>query len=223
VFPNYTCGYGYAIKGKHIISIAKCGYTFYYSLLSASIYQSVFNSNDHFAQFNALSFQDRGGSNTSATRYNGEIDIYSNSVKYCRTERYVDTYSYTVTQLFIPLRTSNYTQATTVYPFSSVYIAMRGDSQDVQSNGIGSIPIDLLATNTTTGNLFNKGSVVANGNYLCVSATTGTNYTIGLSFNTVQGWGSSSYIGENIFVGWDPSNPDLNESTSWPEYSYNNQ
>lgn len=224
VFPGYTCGYGYAIKGKHIISIAKYGSTFYYSLLSADIYQSRFNQNDNFAGFNAISFANRGSITGSYSRYYGEVNIDTSSVLHYNTERYVGSTSYTVYQAFVPLRTANYTQATTIYPFSSVYTIMTSDSQDVQSNGIGSIPIDLLATNTTTGASFNTGSVVANGNYLCVSSTRASLYVVGLSFRSVSGWGSSNnYNSENIFVGWDPSNPDLNESSSWPEYSYNNQ
>lgn len=220
VFPNYNCGYGYAVKGKHIISIVKNGTSFSYSLLSADIYQSVFNNTDKFARFNVVGFQDRGKTNQSSTRDYGEVDCYTGSAMSYYTERYVASSSYSVNQAFIPLRTSNYTQATTVYPFSSVYTTMTENSQDIQSNGIGSIPIDLLATNTTTGSLFNRGSVVANGNYICVSAiSSSSSYAVALSFMPVSGWGSSNYIGENIFVGWDPSNPDLNESTSWPEYT----
>ncbi len=220
IFPNYNCGYGYAVKGKHIISIVKNGTFFSYSLLSADIYQSVFNSTDKFAKFNAIGFQDRGQTNQSATRDYGETDYNVGSATNYHTERYVASSSYSVNQAFIPLRTSNYTQATTIYPFSSVYTIMTEDSQDIQSNGIGSIPVDLLATNTTIGALFNRGSVVANGNYLCVSARSASStYTIALSFTPVSGWGSSNYIGENIFVGWDSSNPDLNESSSWPVYN----
>lgn len=221
IFPNYSCGYGYAVKGKHIISIVKNGTSFSYSLLSADIYQSVFNSTDKFAKFNAVGFQDRGQTNQSATSYYGEINWDTSSETHYYTERYVASSSSSVDQAFIPLRTSNYTQATTVYPFSSVYTIMIANSQDIQTNGIGSIPVDLLATNTTTGALFNRGSVVANGNYICVSSRSPSSatYAIALSFKPISGWGNSNYIGENIFLGWDPSNPDLNESTSWPVYN----
>lgn len=216
VFPNYNCKYGYAIKGKHIISVIMNGSNLYFSLLSADVYSVRFNNSDKFVSYNAINFTSRSPYNNNSTY--GEASIKSNVVKYYATSYIKGNSSYNISQAYIPLRTSNYTQATTIYPFSSVYISTIEDTQDIKSNGIGSIPVDLLSTNTTTGTLFDIGTVVANGNYICVGSSSGTIYVIGLSNDNISGWGSNYYVKENIFLGWDPSNPNLSESSSWPIY-----
>lgn len=217
LFSNYnTPHFGYAIKDGHIISITctSIAGSKYYSLLSTNAYQSMFNSSDNFATFDALNFTSYKQSNPGEVPY----DWVSEAI-WCRHTYNIDSTWYFVNKSFIPLRTSKYTNSTTVYPFSSVYTISLDDSNNLKCSGIGSVYIDLLATNTVAGGGFATGTVVANGNYICVSSKTFSNAnvacTVGLSgkYVTVNNWV------ENIFVGWDPSNPDLNESSSWPVYN----
>lgn len=85
-------------------------------------------------------------------------------------------------------------------------------SYRINDDGItskGCIKVDLLAVNTDTSqsqaNSVTAGSVYGGGNYLCAGGMRATNS----SYYRYQG---------AIYLGWDPSNPNILASTSWPDW-----
>lgn len=99
-----------------------------------------------------------------------------------------------------------------LYPFENVGLttnAKRVSAPYLNSDGItskGTFDIDLLAcngTNTYTG--FSTWKPVANGNYLTAIIR--------------QAQASDTLNQTTYYIGWDPSNPDITQESSWPEYS----
>lgn len=113
-------------------------------------------------------------------------------------------------------RMAYYWPTTTSMPFvspligsASVYIRA---ANLINNDGIankGTIRADLMAVNTDLSqpevSSVSPGAAYGGGNYLCVG---------GLSTN------SSSYTQNQgaVYIGWDPSNPNILASTSWPDW-----
>lgn len=77
-------------------------------------------------------------------------------------------------------------------------------------NSKGCIRVDLLATNTDPSqqqsDSTTAGGIYGGGNYLCIG---GLNASGGSSYYRFQG---------AVYAGWDPSNPSILASTSWPDW-----
>lgn len=102
------------------------------------------------------------------------------------------------------------------YPFQSICACNIGNSVTGVS-GKGTILIDFLSVNfpgTNQGLVPNVYQSVANGKYLCINSITGTSYYSATSLNA----GSFS-VNAAMYVGWDPSNPDITQASAWTEYT----
>jgi hypothetical protein len=109
-----------------------------------------------------------------------------------------------------------YWPTSSIMPFVSPLVrnAIVGaeSSTRINDDGIaskGCIRVDLLATNTDLSqqqqNSTVSGSVYGGGNYLCAGGVYATS--------------ASSYPNQGaIYLGWDPSNPNILASTSWPDW-----
>jgi hypothetical protein len=109
-----------------------------------------------------------------------------------------------------------YWPTSSTMPFASPLVrnAIVGaeSSTRINDDGIaskGCIRVDLLATNTDLSqqqqNSTVSGSVYGGGNYLCAGGVYATS--------------ASSYPNQGaIYLGWDPSNPSILASTSWPDW-----
>ena len=99
-----------------------------------------------------------------------------------------------------------------VSPLVRNSVVSASSSNRINDDGItskGCIRVDLLATNTdqsqSQANSTVSGSVYGGGNYLCIGGMSAT---------------SSSYYQYQgaVYAGWDPSNPSILASTSWPDW-----
>lgn len=101
-----------------------------------------------------------------------------------------------------------------VYPFQAI-------SAFTDISGKGTIKINFLAVNMPkTSTLVNPTySSAANGNYLTAisSSSTVAAKSINGAINPAGSGGEACY--RVIYVGWDPSNPDITQASSWTEYT----
>lgn len=88
----------------------------------------------------------------------------------------------------------------------------RTSSQNFNTDGIltkGQAPIDLLAVNIISPyTALSPKQPYANGNYLLVYMYV---YTTSTNINYLEN--------RFIYIGWDPSNPDITQESSWPAYN----
>lgn len=104
------------------------------------------------------------------------------------------------------------------YPFQSIQIFGVSSSAGVPAKG--TVSVDLMAMNFPgqnqglTPNIYAK---FANGNYLVVRLSAGSSQVspvVELNKGTTAFSANAA-----LYVGWDPSNPDITQSSSWTEYT----
>lgn len=109
------------------------------------------------------------------------------------------------------------------YPFQSVTAFTYREDEIAHTYIRGEVNIDLIAVNyPQTGTFPARLSTVANGKYLTVcSYSLPAYYQILGCVNTGSDLaGQNSQTKQYVFyVGWDPSNPDITQSSSWTEYT----
>ena len=213
--------FGYAIKGDSIIMLQGQGSGFLSSYLKCSVasghgFSSFVNSSDSCGAF---AYNTQIENNNSSGYENAERNVnyvYMSSALCAATNhtnaggapRYVAKLS------AIPLAT--YSSSPQEYPFQSIMVF--GITDDgAKPSGKGALNIDMIAVNfpgANQGIVPSLYSTVANGNYLCVNSVTGTYYFKIKPLNTSDdiSWNAAMY------VGWDPSNPDITQASAWTEY-----
>lgn len=122
----------------------------------------------------------------------------------------------------VPIARYN-TQPTNV-PYQSIDLIDLATGSEIVAKG--KLKLDLMAINFPghqNGLCPAIYSTVANGNYLCIrySGSSSTSYDYGISFQ--QGFNTrSSYtlkLDVALYCGWDPSNPDITQDSTWTEYT----
>lgn len=103
------------------------------------------------------------------------------------------------------------------YPFQSISVFDVKNTAS-SSTGKGTIAVDLLALNLpgkNQGLVPSVYSTMANGNFLCIRAISGTSYLTFSGFNQLDNlqWNAA------VYCGWDPSNPDITQPSAWTEYT----
>lgn len=104
------------------------------------------------------------------------------------------------------------------YPFQSLMAYKASDSVG-HIYGKGVIKIDLVSMQwvTQSGLLPSLYRTFANGNYLCVRGATSSE--ISFSSLNVNATSSDNSYYVALYCGWDPSNPDITQSSAWTEYT----
>ena len=118
---------------------------------------------------------------------------------------------------FSALPLAVYSTSVQEYTFQSLQVFGVQNTAPATS-GKGSISIDFMAINfpgANQGLVPTVYSTFANGNYLVVRRVSGSYYLSSYIYNaydTVQ-WNAA------LYVGWDPSNPDITQASAWSEYT----
>lgn len=211
--------FGYAIKGDNIIMFQGQGSAFLSSYLKCSVasghgFSSFVNPNDACGVFAYNTQKERAVSESyeNATRDVSTSDMQSDLCCAVDGSTGLPSYSAKLGALFLAI----YSTSVNEYPFQSVAVfGVKNSTTNVF--GKGALNIDLLSVNFPG---FNQGlvpsvySTVANGNYLCINSISGSNYfTVNpLNLTTSQSMNAAMY------VGWDPSNPDITQASAWSLY-----
>lgn len=226
-FPSQSSFYaGYAIKEARVIAFASKSVTqkaIHVSALGIGARTNIIpssNTNDTFA----TSFFGAYFGSSGATSYGDCVDIDAEDS---------DSYQYGAT---IILDSSGNVQLATVgcpgfsqfvqtvspqdYPFGSVFF-VSANATGRNSIYAGSALIDFIASNVSPSKQTNRMQAYAGGNYLFVATE---NYTQSFpygkfAFTSYQTILSSAVNGyPALYVGWDPSNPDITQASAWQLY-----
>jgi hypothetical protein len=209
--------YGFAVKGRHII-------TFYggggvpsayapVTVFSADAFQTVYNTDETVRYGNVLfSFSTNVSYYGERAGSSGEQNVLSTNFSYVDgNSNYLGA-----TWMFAPYATG-VAQPTEIYPFESVSLSNveKPSGSYYKCAGRGVFPIDLIARMTMSGAAFSRLSTAGNGNYLTVYKNSSATYVYPIG----QASQNRFTVNENLFVGWDPSNPDLTQASAWTEYT----
>ena len=218
--------FGYAIKGKNIISISAYDITSItntYVKISSIGSLSLASNTD---TSNMFSYITSGGYFNAATgnyadgifKSNAYLQVSgSNGLPY---EYASHTNGGPAPQVYIrtPYRAICVLPNSNI-PFEPAVISAmsKRTTNIMNSDGIptkGSVSVDLLATNIVISNetnydmtYVNNLKPCGNGNYLCLTKTRVT--------NSYPYWIRAGIL----YCGWDPSNPDITQESAWPVYS----
>jgi hypothetical protein len=210
--------YGFVVKGKNIISsfcdnAAANVFVFKISAIDALRLSSPSDTK------NIFSYTIQSGK-TAGTIYVTTGKGYIQSLT-SRGECYeacaVSGTTYT-TMLFVLSPTRSLTvNPTDNIPYESAVIstliaANRPAGNTLNADGIiskGETLIDLMATNLVYPyEGINTNTAYANGNYLCIAYL--------LETSTAS---TNAMNGKIIYIGWDPSNPDITQESAWTAYT----
>jgi hypothetical protein len=109
-----------------------------------------------------------------------------------------------------------YSTSVQEYPFQAIAVSGVLNSA-TKITGKGTLSIDLISVNfpgINQGLVPSVYSTVANGNYLCVNVISGNNYFVCNPLNRT----TASSVNAAMYVGWDPSNPDITQASAWQLY-----
>ena len=207
---------GFAIKEDNIIMFLGVGsYNSSYlccSLASGHAYSALLNDNDTATVF-SINFQSQS---TSSSGYEISQRLTStNSTSFlaelCVSVRYDGTPSWPDYISCIPL--ADYTNTSQLCPYQSVSVLdVLNDISGIKGKGF--VKVDLMAINESESSTnLTVYSTVANGNYLVVLSSPST-----LKYNVIN---TSLTVDRytSCYVGWDTSNPDITQSSSWLLYN----
>lgn len=214
---NSSFYYGFAVKGKHIITFyGNGGVPSAYApvtVFSADAFQTVYNPDEPVRYGNVLfSFSTNVSSYGERAGSNGEQNELSTNFSYVDgNDNYLGA-----TWMFAPYATG-VAQPTEIYPFESVSLSNveKPSGSYYKCAGRGVFPIDLIARMTMSGAAFRRLSTAGNGNYLTVYKNSSAMYVYPIG----QASQNRFTVNENLFVGWDPSNPDITQASAWTEYT----
>lgn len=213
--------FGYAIKGDSIIMLQGQGIAFLPSYLKCSVasghgFSTFTNPNDEYGVF-AYNTQNEQPDANNYENAGRDVTTTNLSSPLCAAEDGSSRQVLHHANLgVLPLAT--YGTTVQEYPFQALTVFNILNST-TKTQGKGTVSVDLLSMNfpgTNQGLEPDIYGTYANGKYLCVRKTTGTNYfqIAPLNFPTqTQRWNMA------LYVGWDPSNPDITQASSWTEYT----
>ena len=217
--------FGCAVKQKDIIifsgednSSSLC-----VSVASGNAFSSFYNDNDSNG---CLIFNTQQMSSTASNNYEMNSRVLDGAYLggLCIAFNNNDEGNVDSCKLFVtPM--AQYSGAVQDYPFQSIQMTAVPNSV-TNIIGKGTLNIDLIAFNTQ--NVGSSGapaifSTVANGKFLTVvSGVEWTSQALIRQLNRITL--SSNYVRNSLgypalFVGWDPSNPDITQASAWTEYT----
>lgn len=205
-----TVAFGFAVKEDSILLFQGSGSSFYSStriscsLASGRAFSSFVNAGDTngLLAYNMQWEENNSSGYENANRY--ILDLLS---------PFFLTFSKTGQQLvslYYAVPMARYESNTQEYPFQSLQV-YRSAGFGWNSLGKGSVKIDLLSTNVNATSI-SPYTVVANGNYLSVLRGS---YAL-QKLNSSMSYYESQYY--TLYVGWDPSNPDITQASAWQLY-----
>lgn len=202
---------GFAVKGTNISSfltyypasqsINSCHFSVggYSSLANAGDEDNifVFNPNVQFQTNLNERLYDRNA--TGICSQGGFLTVSGTSARYAS---------------IMPSMFPHYSGDINLYPFSALNISLYNSV--AHNYAKGAVSIDFLAWNSPSSlsSIPNINSTKANGNYLCVTAINGSSYYV---YGLNSGYQSNIY--PTLYCGWDPSNPDITQESSWTAYT----
>ena len=203
--------YGFAVKDENIIMFSGTANTvenLKIALVSQNAFSTLVHDNDtHTVFYTNFQTDDSNSRENAARSFSGKLSIAmtKNNLGVPEVPKWG----------FFPM--SGYSGSVQNYPYQAVSVTDVANTQNLNT-AKGNINIDLVAANMQTINSSaspNIFSTAAGGKLLTV-----TKYTTSFSFSvyctgktretTYPGWTS-------IYVGWDPSNPDILTSSAWTE------
>ena len=221
-FKNSSSDYfGYAMKDACVISISGNGIIntkLYYSILSGDAYSSTFGDDSEILL--AYCMYCCYFSNDMSNSYGETIPVTSTDGNaYGVLYSSLGNGNVRLHTLFIPLD-AEYPVSANIdkYPFCSVKTL---GPLDTSTNSYirGTVSVDLLCTSAPeTRETSPYGSTVANGNLLFISSSSTSSSLAGYipTYEAEFPGPKSCYV--SLYVGWDPSNPDITQASSWQLY-----
>ncbi len=210
------------MKDAHVISISGNGITntvLYYSILSGNAYSSTFGSDSEIL----LAYCMYGSyfSNDVGSSFGEAVSIAnSDGNEYGVLYSSLGDGNVRLHTLFTPLD-AEYPLTANIdkYPFCSVKTL---GPLDASTNSYirGTVSVDLLCTSAPeTRETSPYGSTVANGNLLFISSSSTSSSLVGYipTYEVEFPGPRSCYV--SLYVGWDPSNPDITQASAWTEYT----
>lgn len=223
--------FGYAVKGKSFITITNR--TPLIAIFSLDAYSSKVNPNDNdnfmYINLNGVSYGRTGNydetSKPSTSGYLwGDSPIWFN-IGSSYFPGYKSGVSQTNDECFYfygrmcPVM-AQFDGAAQQYPYGN--ITLWAPSLDTACLTKGAVKIDLFAYNCyMASSSYAIGKPVANGNFLAafvVQNGGGANNSWMPSFFTSMNYSSHTTY-HALYVGWDPSNPDITQASAWTEYT----
>ena len=212
--------FGYAVKqsdivifsGKDILSIC-------ISAVSGSAFSSLCNTDDSMTCC-ILNFQ--AITNTASSCYESASRFTQNAVL-CGPCLIPNNTEFSPYGRLFAVPQAQFNGLVEQYPFQAIQTTSSYNTA-THIYGKGTLKIEFVAYNSSDDSAKTLFSMSANGNYLPVSAatTTWSSNTVIRSLNTTQftnGYNSFSPGYPALYVGWDPSNPDITQASSWTEYT----
>lgn len=212
--------FGYAVKqsdivifsGKDISSIC-------ISAVSGNAFSSLYNAGDSMACC-ILNFQ--AITSTYSSCYESASRFTQNAVL-CGPSLIPNDTEFSPYGRLFAVPQAQFNGLIEQYPFQAIQTTSSYNTA-THIYGKGTLKIEFVAYNSSDNNAKTLFSASANGNYLPVSVvqTAWTSNAVIRSLNTTQftdGYNSLSSGYPALYVGWDPSNPDITQSSSWTEYT----
>lgn len=204
---------GYVAKGKNIISI------FSSSLSNFTIKISSFDSltlSSPKDSSNMFSVCVTSGNSTGITQEQYVSSIYNiqvsgqNGLPYEYGAHTSNTSRYVFFNL--PQKAMIINPGSNI-PYENAIISAQSErltGGELNLDGItskGAVDIDLIAVNCFANASYgiNANQTCANGNYFCVK-------------NTIVSSSNYYFCNSSLYIGWDPSNPNISETSSWVDY-----
>lgn len=212
-----TAMFGFAVKADSIVMFQGTDFNVGYiscSIASGHGFSSFANPSDACGVF---AYNTQNERTTSASHENASRDVSTSDMKsdLCSAADGATGFPAYYAKLGA-LFMATYSTTVQEYPFQSITVfGIFNDSTHISGKGI--LNIDLLSINfpgANQGLVPNVYSTVANGNYLCVNVVSGNSYLTMMPLNRT----TSMQMNAAMYVGWDPSNPDITQAGAWQLY-----
>ena len=211
---------GFATKGVKIISFM--GYSesgLCICCFSSSAFSSLFNNGDLYTQFALNPMQATSGSAT-----NERNNVFSTGSLSSQFGVYAldNSGSYVANPLLDSSGKSYYKASESSQYRSFDSLSVSGVWNSTYNNSAkGTVYIDFIAYNycDTLASLPAPYRIVANGNYMCASNFTSSSGLTQEPLNGIYTTSSGPKYFPVLYVGWDPSNPDITQQSAWTEYT----
>ena len=222
--------FGYAIKGGNVVVFSGTDLSTHLciTIASCNAFSTLFNSNDNYPAviINTQMVLGTSISDTkeSATRQTNSYNFAGIIVAFNDNGE-----SKSDGELYV-LPIAVYSGAVNDYPYQSLYLSfIKNNQTGCWAKGI--FDVSMLAWNTQTNGASGTPwplQTTANGNYFCENSS-GSEWTVNVTSSKAiravnrwrynDEWGSHSQGWPACYVGWDPSNPDITQSSAWTLYT----
>lgn len=211
--------YGFALKNDDIVMFqggSATSTSLCCSVASGHAFSSFVNPDDEKGVF---AYNTQFLRNYSTYNYeSSDRDVVSNSMSSMLCYAFNGNSGVGVSAKLGAIPLAYYGSAVPDYPFQSLSVFGVANSS-TKVNGKGALKLELLSISfmSATNLVPSIYSSVANGNLLCVNNITSTGFTTYAINGNPSNWGTATYPA--LYVGWDPSNPDITQASAWTEYT----